>query len=638
MTKFRRLIFLLGLFIIVSGSKNRGKQDQNSSTETDIDGNGIIRTVSSLNELKDIFDQSTVTDPLVIAFFYKDDCSNSLSLLEAWKKSVRKLSVFSLKKYPLFVVIPAIPSTESITNSLSVAHVPSILFLKQKPSAGVSSSFYTLEYNIGLKSSVSEMFQGIIFYLSRLQNSHFEKRSRYLASGAAHDYLDALTVRLTTAKNIEAILDRYQNLMLQHVLTPLDPFLSTIEHEWIRYILDEENEKDTLRMICQCREDKEEKQRHDYREFDEISSVLSLRRDTIFCIEQDCRGDGIVSSYRILENNWTIQYETSFNPNSAHSLSGIPEFCHKVLRPSILWLDRQMSAPIAFAPFYKLHGVLFVNFHDIEENESMRQIVIQFRRQCQIYRHKDIVCLLVPSTDTRLLTTFGVDMWTQVDQQLIHGSEHESDQHTIFPNLMITDKRKENGVKRFYLNSPFDTEAMEKFFDSICWGRDTDAYIDIKTSSYSNVTRSNTHGVHLLSGVTLESFVSKVDKDALVFFESPTCGHCKRLNIAWNALGDLIEYLEWNDFLEIGKLDVSENEFFIPGVHVTQIPDIFYFGSKSKIQSMRSHMGEVGGISNPLDIVEWWLDLVSENKHFKDIDEISLLRALEAKEKGFAST
>jgi hypothetical protein len=37
-------------------------------------------------------------------------------------------------------------------------------------------------------------------------------------------------------------------------------------------------------------------------------------------------------------------------------------------------------------------------------------------------------------------------------------------------------------------------------------------------------------------------------------------------NLVWNNLGDLMKYLVWNAFLELGHLDVSSKQYFVPGM------------------------------------------------------------------------
>jgi len=290
-----------------------------------------------------------------------------------------------------------------------------------------------------------------------------------------------------------------------------------------------------------------------------------------------------------------------------------------------------MSAPIVFAPFFKFHAVLFVDFHDIEQQDIMRDAVKEFRHQCQVYRQTQpaVCCFIVPSTDTRILTTLGVDMWTGLDDEVVERKGRDSSASSIFPALMITEKSLGLGIRRFFLDPSAKNKnhAFQNFFEAVLSKKE--AKMQLKSSSSFTQNQTNSHGVHILSGETINEFVAKEGKQKLVLFYSPTCGHCKRLNIAWNALGDLIRFLGWNENLVLGRLDVTANEYYIQGTTVYWLPDILYFGSSYKTP-IRYDAGEVGGVSDPLDIISWWLDVADDK-----VDETSYLRDLKKRENDF---
>jgi hypothetical protein len=156
---------------------------------------------------------------------------------------------------------------------------------------------------------------------------------------------------------------------------------------------------------------------------------------------------------------------------------------------------------------------------------------------------------------------------------------------------------------------------------------------------------TNQHGVHLLTGQTLPKFLYQYRNDhVLLLLYAPTCGHCKRFNIVWNALGDLLQYIGWNDqssttstssssssvSIKLARIDVSSNEFFIPGLTTHWLPDMFYFGCDSimeyPIDYEKTEMAktvQLGSIHDPLDLIEWWIDQAGES-----IDTLVLLQSL----------
>jgi len=136
------------------------------------------------------------------------------------------------------------------------------------------------------------------------------------------------------------------------------------------------------------------------------------------------------------------------------------------------------------------------------------------------------------------------------------------------------------------------------------------------TAKNGHNIQTNKHGIHLLTGNSIVSFLKDSGKKhVLLQLYAPTCGHCKRFNTIWNSLGDLIEFLGWSNFLVLARVDVSLNEVLVPGmVPSAWLPDLFYFGVD--VYENPVHYGEtifanefeLGGISDPLDLIEWWMD------------------------------
>jgi hypothetical protein len=257
--------------------------------------------------------------------------------------------------------------------------------------------------------------------------------------------LNSLTIQVESLPHIERIVSQQQ--ILQHIPTPLDPLLSDAEMEWVRFLLNEDDNLDPLFVICQCRRRADSPLplllTSSYADFDQVASVLSLRRDVLFCVLTDCDTAGTISVDTVVEDkDWTLQRleESTYwweGPKTA--LASMSNYITQTLLPNVLWLDRQATAPIAFAPQYKLHAVLFIDFHSMDLKESMRATIQDFREECRRYK-KDhsqrIVCLVVPSTDTRVLTTFGIDMWTRLDDKAVVCHTKE-DTRYVLPSLLL---------------------------------------------------------------------------------------------------------------------------------------------------------------------------------------------------------
>ena len=200
----------------------------------------------------------------------------------------------------------------------------------------------------------------------------------------------------------------------------------------------------------------------------------------------------------------------------------------------------------------------------------------------------------------------------------------------------MTDRRKDRtGIERHYLDPPITRLSIGRFLDDFVHGQTKP---ERKSSPYNSeegqeggAVPVNKHFVHLLSADSLPKFLEiNREKHVLLQLYAPTCGHCKRFNIVWNSLGKLVEFLGWSNQLVLARIDAASNEVFVPGLVSTQLPDLFYFGKGDTEypthypKTQFAHDMELGGISDPLDLLEWWMDEAGES-----IDESELLRALE---------
>jgi len=338
--------------------------------------------------------------------------------------------------------------------------------------------------------------------------------------------------------------------------------------------------------------------------------------------------EGVIKNYRVAENDWTLALESFLDPKS---LSGsdlrntISFFCQGVLRPSILWLDRQASAPIIFAPNNRLHAALFLDFHNLEQKERMRQTVVEFRRECKARRVHNLVCFIVPSTDVRFLVQFGIDMWSPLDQKLYSENHNSLPSITVFPCLIVTDQRNGIGIQHRVLQHPFTRRSIGGFLDSVI---NDETGLKPQAAQHHVAIRKNTSGVRLLGASNLQAFTTRKDT-SLIMFYSPSCGHCKRLKVVWNGLGKLLDYCGLDHRLQIGMYDVSTNELHLAGINVLSVPEVYLFSLGS--DPIRYDVGEAGAINDPIDILEWWLD-TSKLNGVEAIVERELLSLLEGGE------
>jgi hypothetical protein len=281
--------------------------------------------------------------------------------------------------------------------------------------------------------------------------------------------------------------------------------------------------------------------------------------------------------------------------------------------------------------------------------------VIDFRHSCRNHRLKyrksliddDMVCLIIPSTETRILSTFGVtELWTNMDdaivsfrpeilqQQLETNPLEEYIGVVVLPRLLITDQRYA-GTRRYYtdlvpLYSTDDTRnkkrnAIDDYITKF-WNNELNSTLK---SSITPVNEINQYGVHILTANTIISHLYNRTKittsknssagHALVLFTTSTCGHCKRITIIWNRLSHLLSTIGWDELIQVYQIDVSENDIMNTPLNVTVewIPDVYYL-SPDRTKRIRynivDELGDtIGGVRDPIEIIDWLIHTVGND-------------------------
>merc|ERR1712093_859416 len=85
--------------------------------------------------------------------------------------------------------------------------------------------------------------------------------------------------------------------------------------------------------------------------------------------------------------------------------------------------------------------------------------------------------------------------------------------------------------------------------------------------------------VQVLVGKNFNDKVINNDKDVIVEFYAPWCGHCKKLAPIWDELG---EALSEEPNIVVAKIDSTANEVDVEGVSVGGFPTIYFFKGNEK--------------------------------------------------------
>ena len=416
-------------------------------------------------------------------------------------------------------------------------------------------------------------------------------------------------------------------------------------------------------LLGQCRSiDAEESILFDA--FDRLAAAWINRRDIAMITISDCQDvtldDGKVYVWRIDPNAFMddildITWEGAERVISIHSSTLTSDVDLKnalvsATTPSLMWLDRERTAPIAFLSARKVHAVLVVNVHRAsttnefslsQEDEEQAEILQRFRQTCRDHQRnplaEDIVCLVVPSTDVRTLTIFGVDIWTRIDLAESQPSSPNNPEPEILPVVFITDQRF-GGTRRYYLDRTEleRPDGLTKFWQDFWEGRlspfpkssqqshTNKAGINIITASdfQENVLKRRGHSKSYGDAEEQLDQVQTLENNhhALVLFTSSMCGHCRRLMTLWNQFGRLVQEVGWSSFLTLYQMDVSIDEVLLDekwNETIRWVPDLIYIPPDTDAQPIRyaekDAAGDdiVGGVSSYMDLVEWFLHVAT---------------------------
>jgi len=92
----------------------------------------------------------------------------------------------------------------------------------------------------------------------------------------------------------------------------------------------------------------------------------------------------------------------------------------------------------------------------------------------------------------------------------------------------------------------------------------------------------------VLKGKSFADLVLNNDKDVLVEFYAPWCGHCKKLAPTWDSLG---AEMKSNPNIVIAKMDSTANEVDVPGLNVKGFPTLYFFKGNDKANPVKYEEG-----------------------------------------------
>lgn len=147
---------------------------------------------------------------------------------------------------------------------------------------------------------------------------------------------------------------------------------------------------------------------------------------------------------------------------------------------------------------------------------------------------------------------------------------------TARPPSTIRDEKS----RKFVLKDKFSVESLEKFISD---------FLADKLEPYmksEELPQDNTTPVKVLVGKNFDEIVNDADKDVLIEFYAPWCGHCKKLTPIYE---ELAEKLKGESEITIAKMDATAND--VPSqFNVRGFPTI-YFAPKGDKKNPKVYNG-----------------------------------------------
>lgn len=196
----------------------------------------------------------------------------------------------------------------------------------------------------------------------------------------------------------------------------------------------------------------------------------------------------------------------------------------------------------------QVHALIFGDDEHFSPLEAgVREMAAELKGQLLFVR--------IPTSESRVYDYFGVKT-------------------TDVPQFAISDMSTEGSNKKFFFEGAMEAAAMRAYVDEMLAGK-----LSPTLKSEEPAEEDLEDPVKVVKGKSFEDIVINNDKDVLLEFYAPWCGHCKSLAPIYD---ELAEKFEGVDSVVIAKMDATANEIDHPKVNVRGFPTIYFFPGNSK--------------------------------------------------------
>ncbi|OQR92802.1 protein disulfide-isomerase [Achlya hypogyna] len=279
--------------------------------------------------------------------------------------------------------------------------------------------------------------------------------------------------------------------------------------------------------------------------------------------------------------------------NGEFTKAGISAFIKEHHKPLVMTFSQEKASQI-FGGDVDVHLLVFS-----DESKDYHETVLESVTEAAADTKGKILHVVIPFSESRIVEYFGLK---------------EAD----LPSLVLVNmgggmKKYPYPIKADELTEKLSGAELKAFESKYLAG-------DLKpTLKSAEPFDDSEEAVKVISGKEFDSRVMDTDKDVLLEFYAPWCGHCKSLAPKYEELAEAFSEV---DSIVIAKMDATENEIDHPKVDVKGFPTIIFFPANDKANPITYEGArEVEGFTDFLKKNAKKFSLGGE-AHGKDHDEL----------------
>jgi len=212
----------------------------------------------------------------------------------------------------------------------------------------------------------------------------------------------------------------------------------------------------------------------------------------------------------------------------------------------------------------KIHLLFFID----EESEDRQPVIELFDELSRLW-NEQVLFVKVDDTEEQVATFFGVNLDNLPAVVLADLTDQKNENKD----------RKHMKTKQYPYTGPLTISDISSFITSYFAGALTPV-----PRSEPVLADDLTHNVAIIRNKNFHEVVIDNDKDVLVEFYAPYCGHCRNLAPTYEEVGRRFKPVE---SVIIAKFDGTTNDIPVfPGIDVKGFPTIYFFRGDNKTRAI----------------------------------------------------